>query len=55
MCLKIGCNINVRNRVNRTEFGRIVLNFNFLSRLHQHLNRSLFAAFGDIDGLFKIY
>ena len=26
MCRKIGCNRNVRNRVNKTEFGRIVLN-----------------------------
>jgi hypothetical protein len=27
MCRKIGCNRNVRNRVNKTEFGRMVLNF----------------------------
>jgi MFS family permease len=27
MYRKIGCNRNVRNRVNKTEFGRIVLNF----------------------------
>jgi hypothetical protein len=32
MCRKIGCNRNVRNRVIKTEFGRIVLNlFNFRS------------------------
>jgi len=29
MCRKIGCNRNVRNRVNKTEFGRLVLNFIF--------------------------
>ena len=29
MCRKIGCNRNVRNRVNKTEFGRIVLNLIF--------------------------
>jgi hypothetical protein len=32
MCRKIGCNRNVRNRVSKTELGRIVLNFiNFRS------------------------
>jgi len=29
MYRKIGCNRNVRNRVNMTEFGRIVLNLIF--------------------------
>jgi hypothetical protein len=29
MCRKIGCNKNFRNRVNKTEFGRIVLNLIF--------------------------
>ena len=29
MCRKIGCNRNFRNRVNKTEFGRIVLNLIF--------------------------
>jgi hypothetical protein len=30
---KIGCNRNVRNCVNKTEFGRIVLNLFFISLL----------------------
>jgi len=29
MCRKFGCNRNFRNRVNKTEFGRIVLNLIF--------------------------
>ena len=29
MCRKIGCNKNFRNRVSKTEFGRIVLNLIF--------------------------
>jgi hypothetical protein len=29
MCRKVGCNRNVRNRVDKTELGRIVLNFIF--------------------------
>jgi len=29
MCRKIGCNKNFRNRVNKTEFGQIVLNLIF--------------------------
>jgi hypothetical protein len=29
MCRKIGCNQNFRNRVDKTEFGRIVLNLIF--------------------------
>jgi glycosyltransferase involved in cell wall biosynthesis len=32
MCRKIGCNKNFRNRVHKTEFGRIVLNLIFLFR-----------------------
>ena len=43
MCRKIGCNRNARNRVNKTEFGRIVLNF---------LNFRSLANIKDVDNTF---